>query len=130
MHYVVVQRGWEYNDEYYYRSYDSHGDEGRPIKIFNDNGKAHAYCDVENLKRLGELEDLCNYWEDPNNMLAIDKVQFLVEWDKIFGTSFAGKDWWDIQFELSTTGATDNQLRALRPLLGEGFNDYVVVEVE
>lgn len=27
---IIVERGWEYNDEYYYRSYTSDGSEGHP----------------------------------------------------------------------------------------------------
>jgi len=51
--YVVMQIGWEYNDEYYYRP-DCEG--GKPVKVFNTQKEAQAERDRFNNHSVHENE--------------------------------------------------------------------------
>jgi len=47
--YVVVQEGWDYNDEYYYRS-ESSG--GQPKRAFERENDAESHCRALNIREV------------------------------------------------------------------------------
>lgn len=51
--FVVIESGWQYNDEYYYRACDGDTRVGRPTRVFTDRERASAKArelDIQQIK--------------------------------------------------------------------------------
>lgn len=53
--YILMERSWQYNDEYYYQPEDGGG---KPVKIFNSKELADAERDKLNKKQAGFIEEI------------------------------------------------------------------------
>lgn len=66
MKYVVIEKGWEYNDEIYYRA-ESGG--GIPMKVFKDKHKADTWAREQNIKCV-RGQELCSFYYDLEDILG------------------------------------------------------------
>jgi hypothetical protein len=70
--YVIVEIGWEYNDEYYYRP-DSGG--GTPKKFFTDKAKAEVVCHDMNKAAKDKGHAIENQVWDEEKDEYVDKIE-------------------------------------------------------
>lgn len=59
--YVVLEIGYEYNDEFYYKNGDNCG---TPTKIYLDKNKALHEVNALNERAILEIDNICEYAED------------------------------------------------------------------
>lgn len=132
--YVVVECGWEYNDE---RMYKPESSGGMPVKVYTEEAVADEVCrelTFKEIKRLGNG----GYWgcglgeymsEDGIGDLFTEKgIELLVEFNVYDSAEDAHDDWHGVK--LSFKGLSDDQIRQLAAELGQYSQFYEVVEVE
>ncbi len=106
--YVLMEQGFEYNDEYYTRT-----DGGNPKNVFTNRKKAEAACEEKNLeefKRLVKEGYIREYTSDGLEGLLSDSVteEDLLYEEGIFRTLFglSAEDWYEAQW-----GNADDSLK-------------------
>lgn len=119
--YIVLEKGWEYNDKYYYRT-ESAG--GIPVKVFNNKKDAQKFCNKKNIEEIRQLSDeITNYFSEDVNF---EDYEYLSIINDIFGlelTSFC-------DFSIPKD-ATDKQIKDfLSCHLGDFFNSFVIFEIK
>ena len=93
--YVLMEAGWDYNDEFFYRS---EGSGGHPHKVYASKEAAQTECASRNVARLKELfnsGEISEYYEGFHDLLPYNKThdaEFYSRLDgacnKIFGVDF------------------------------------------
>ena len=124
--YIVLEVGYEYNDEYY-----STGNYGEmyeaPKKVFTDKEKAIIELNEKTINKL-RGEDLGRYNGD--GLDGICKKGMADEFAMIFKSEF-NKDIDDDGYEIEIPKkATDEQIKKLMECLSLAFFELVEVEVE
>jgi len=134
--YVLMEEGWEYNDEIYFRS---EGGSGSPHSFFTDKEKAQAECDKRNLDSFrklwesGEIREYCYGFDDliPYNSRkdrakrkALDKIC-----EKIFGKDFGeiSEDFYNDE-DVKIESRSDEDWKELMSYLKLNFWEVVPVE--
>lgn len=136
--FVVVECGWEYNDE---RIYKPESSGGMPVKVYTDEAVAEEACrelTFKELKRLGKSTDrwggglasyipedgMCGQW----GFFTDKGIDLLVEAGVYSSAEAARDDGWGE--ELVLKNMTDDQIRALAKEIREGNEFYEVVTAE
>jgi hypothetical protein len=120
--YIVLEVGWEYNDEYYYsgngNTYEA------PSEVFTDKEKADALCKKRNIKAYKGTE-LASYIQDLGDELvrgySEDDIYDYIE--KTFGEE-ANREYFEYSVPMD---ATDKQVEGLMKMLKLRF--FVVKSV-
>ena len=73
--YVVMEVGWEYNDEVYYTTEDK---AGKPSVVYKDKNKAEEVCRKCNIDKLLQ-EDLIHYCYDIDDVLEPGFEEYVKE---------------------------------------------------
>lgn len=116
--YVILEVGFEYNDEIYHTGNYGETYEA-PSKVYTNKDKAEAeLVKLTNEKLRGEYIDRYGYGVDE---FAKDEDEFIEFWKKEFDPNV------DYDFKVPVN-ATDEQLAKLQELLS--FNFYTLVEVD
>jgi hypothetical protein len=133
MFYVLMETGFEYNDENYFR-HDGSG--GHPEKVFTDKERAEEAAfqkGLEFFKRLvasGEIKDYGYGLEDilVSDVLEDDLLYEEGMFMSVFGMT--AEDWWSSLYDRNETKvvATDEQWKKLYNCFSLNFYEVVAVE--
>lgn len=121
MVYVLMEDGWDYNDEVYFSS-----DGGRPSKVFVSKEAADAEAKARNLK---EFQDLVRSGEIRGYAYSLNEICDDPE-NEIFYT-LSGKsaeDWWDNPGDNLVAEPTTEQWNQLFGCFNLNFWSVVSVE--
>lgn len=131
--YVLMEQGWDYNDEVYFSS-----EGGHPTKVFTDKEKAEAEANrlsMVDFKRLILSGEIREYAYGLDEILSAEATEEDTLYEEgIFMTLFGkpAEEWWD-SFEYRSRATiqgepTDEQWQKLFSCFN--FNFYNVVTVE
>ncbi len=101
--YVLVEVGWEYNDQTY-DTLDSATPQGIPVRIFDTKEEANKERDRLTLYKINnrvEVEDYCYDREKLRNILAIRGFTFDDIWDVTMPETLPDEDKLEILSELN-----------------------------
>ena len=119
--YVIQETNFEYNDEYYYSSYQCNDDEppGHAKKVFTSETAAREACDELNLSTLKKT-NLGEYGEEVSCYLDEG-------YESVLGSKFS-EDLEDCAYEADWSSLTNEQWLKLWPFVKLNF--FQVYEVE
>lgn len=130
--FVVVECGWEYNDEQMYKP-ESSG--GMPVKVYTDEAVAEAACrelTFKEIKKLGRGTGwgygLSDYISDIQDLFTERGIELLVEFNVYDSVEEAHDDWHGEK--LSFKGLSDDQIRQLAGELDKYSQFFEVVTAE
>lgn len=133
--YLVMEQGFDYNDEYFFQV-----DGGHPDSFFTDREAADAHCAVKNLeefKRLVKEGYIRDYSSDGLDGLLSDKAteDDLLFDNGIFKTLFGltAEDWYEAQWngrvdDKLKVEPTEEQWKKLMSCFNLEFYDVVTVQ--
>lgn len=124
--YVVIESGWEYNDEYYHRACDGASNVGKPTRVFTERPKAAARARELNIKEIKGTE-LRSYAGNGIEDLILDDK------DKELSTLLFGKpdhDWGDWDPVSVPANITDEKAAEILDCLNISWFDIVEVELD
>jgi len=120
--YVVMEIGYEYNDEV---MHTTEGDYGTPRRIYSSKEKAEEVIKNLTISKY-KSEEIAYYYYDMDELIQIDIDKFKMECYKILGE----EGWEGIDFERfeMSSSWTDEQIEKLSEFITLEF--YKIVEVE
>lgn len=137
--YVLMEEGWEYNDETFFHPESG---SGTPRKVFATNEAAQKECDARNVESFRDLftsGEANQYFYSFDDVIPYNKRKdrdFMVKLEslcsKIFGTTVSGiNDALEDQESMEINeGATDEDWLAFQAMTTMNFWNVVEVEKE
>lgn len=126
--YVVLQSGWEYNDEVYMST-----DGGTPLKVFADRGDAERYAQKMTLEELRKLprDGLASYGYDWGEVFESSDEE---KTSKLLAEAFGRKrfnleDWWADGASIPEK-ISDENLQKVESAIILQFYEVVEVDVD
>lgn len=130
--YVLMEAGWEYDDNNYSRS-----NGGNPEKVFSDKEKAETEAtklNLETFKSTIKSGDIRDYGYDFNDVLSDKTTEDDIMFEEgIFMTLFGktGEDWWDGLYNGKPTFKTEpTEMQWIRLMHCFNLRFFEVVGVE
>lgn len=122
-YYIIQEIGFEYNDEYYYRSQDS---AGKPQIVFKKKTLANQRVDELNYKKFC-LEEIGGYAESVREIIE-DVEGFVQTYNELFDKDLTEDQLDESFYEFTLPKMTLAQYKILKPYISLNF--YEVVECE
>ena len=121
--YVILEIGWEYNDETYHTSNYGTTYEA-PTTVYTDLEKAKEKAkELEYKSFRGEMIFIYGY--EIEDILTVDTATFVKEWNEMFNKELDLEDYWNDEVPRD---ATDEQIEKLMEMVNVRF--YEVKEIE
>ena len=134
--YILMEEGWDYNDEVFFRA-ESGG--GHPHSFYTNKEDADKECDARNIekfKSLWESGEIREYCYGIDELLPYDKrkdKEFIKKLDtvcnKLFALSFnEAADYLNEEAEISIVGESDDDWKELMSYTRMNFWEVITVE--
>ncbi len=134
--YVLMEEGWDYNDETYFRP---EGGGGSPHSFYTVKADADKECDARNIEKFrslwesGDIREYCYGIEDLLPYQSKKDKEFRKKLDavcnRLFALSFAEiSDYLDEEAEISIVGESDDDWKELMSYTRMNFWEVVTVE--